>query len=227
MLIKYILVFIFKNFFSMFALCCYPSLSIKMLIPANNWSCAALLHASLWHFLLQPSHMSEGCHKHLWSECVVLFKAFQQKSWNLCCRCAGHTALPMLTINDFLILCIFLSACLYPLKCSQVINLMDNQNCAVNSDYKGYRGEEIFCWVGQWYIWVTKDETLPFQDLFLKNKKRKLHSTSACQAALCLHEQWAVHQSLCSPGKWLTRGWQVQAQKILHEPKNNLSKGTL
>lgn len=31
---------------------------------------------------MQPSHMGEECHKRLCSECIVLFKAFQQKSWN-------------------------------------------------------------------------------------------------------------------------------------------------
>lgn len=150
-----------------------------------------------------------------------ILKLMLQVCWTYCPPHADH---------QWLLDSLYFPVCLFvPTQVlSQVINLMDNQkNCAVNSDYKGYRGEEIFCWVGQWYIWVTKDETLLFQDLFLKNKKRKLHSTSACQAALCLHEQWAVHQSLCSPGKWLTRGWQVQAQKILHEPNNNLSKGTL
>lgn len=242
-----------------------------------------------------------------WMCCA--FQSFPAKILKLLCRrCAGSTVTPMLTNNDFLILRIFLSACLYPpecclvyldckvfwdsvlftsftqflaqwgldqwvvllsvtgitdkdsaknssshfssniavpvfdklfgmwvdrknhflrtvgknhlqdlsivwmqgtqrqvsiWRCARVINLTDNQkNRAVNNDYKGRRREEIFCWVdsrAQWYIWVMREESLLFQALLLKSEKRKekIHSTATHRAALCLHEPWAVHQSLC------------------------------
>lgn len=117
LLVKYILVFIFSNFFSMFALCCYPSLSIRMLIPANNRSCAAFPNAALWHFLLQPSHYEWRMPQALMEWMCCAFQSFPAEILKLlCCRCAGSTVLPMLTNNNFLLLCIFLSACLCCLR---------------------------------------------------------------------------------------------------------------
>lgn len=201
LLIKYFLVFIFKNSFSTFALCCYPSLSIKMLIPANNWSCAAFLNASLWHTLLQPSHYEWRMPQAPMEWICCAFQSFSEKTWSSYAaevlEVLSSPWWPLMT-SWFSVfpLCLFVPTQVL----SQVINLMNNQkNCAVNNDYKGYWREEIFCWVVQWYIWVTKDETL-LQELS-KVRKGGIHNTAACQTALCLQEQWAVPQSLCSPQK--------------------------
>lgn len=66
---------------------------------------------------MQPSYVGEECHKHLCSECIVLFKAFQQKSWNSYAAGVLEVLTPMLTNNDFFIVHIFLPTCLYPPEC--------------------------------------------------------------------------------------------------------------
>lgn len=171
--------------------------------------------------------MSEGCHRNLWSECVMLFKAIQQKYWNSytagVLEVVSASCWPLMTSRFSVFpVCLFVPTQVL----SQVINLMDNQkNCAANSDYKGYWREEIFCWVVQWYIWVTEDEALLFQDLL---KVRKGSSFIALQLVrllcVCMNSELYIRHFAHLEN---VRGSEVQAQKILQEPNNNLSKSTL
>lgn len=71
---------------------------------------------------------------------------------------------------------------------SQVINLMNNQkNCAVSNHYKGI-GENIL--LNSTVISMGYKRLNTSLSRSLKSKKREqIHSTAACQAALCLHGQ--------------------------------------
>lgn len=103
----------FQELLYMFALCCYPSLSIKMLIPANNWPCVTFLSASLWHFLLQPSHYEWRMPQALMEWMCCAFQSFPAKTLELLCsrlEVLSSSCWPLMTSQRSLFSCLLICA---------------------------------------------------------------------------------------------------------------------